>query len=784
MKTIHQGTRLGLGALAFAISAQLHAQAGIQEVVVTAQKRSESAQEIPIAIDVIAGNDFIREGVRDVKDIQKMSTELEINSNVGMATVIGVRGMQQNQFAATGDSLTAVHLDGAYVHTTWGLNGLMFDLERVEVLAGPQGTLYGRNSAAGAVNIISRKPGREFEANGMVEYGSLNTVRVGGGVSVPMGETFALRVAGQKLTRDPLFDDGGSEVDQWNGRMVGVWTPDDRNELTMTFDYLSFNNSNDPTTLYAVNPNARLANGNVPTSVSAYLNSPTLSDPYKVKAYETQRGLVYVGQGWLKNWGAMAQYTHDWDDFSMTVQYSRREIWSLASGATRTLAQYSSNIFPKTIESDVAELRFTSNGDGAFEWVAGLFYTQASAKGPNFTPIADNSPDPYTGIDAAWCPCSSGFYPNGGNMYSYAAFGQTTWTPESNPQLHVTGGLRYTFDWKDASLGYFAGNVPIFVFGLNDMPAAVQPLFSGVRDLAAGDNDRTWNAMQWRLGVEYELTDRSMIYGSIATGYKSGGLTFGPTPELKPEDLLAFEIGTKNRFLDNTLQVNASAWYYDYQDLEASVNRALGFSVVLPNGTIQDTAPSTGSVGKVALAGLSSDIDWYFTDADKLGLSFTYTYSKIKDGTEIKPIGQPNAGSRNVIFNEGERQGDAPEWQVLGRYGHTFTFSNGATLNPQLKYQWQSEKYDAGLYRPQAYYPNNRNTRETAIPAFGLLDVSLRFAPAGDRWDVTAYVNNATDELNIKSLTYDPNPAGATLGQTLATLGEPRTYGVILTAKF
>ena len=110
--------------------------------------------------------------------------------------------------------------------------------------------------------------------------------------------------------------------------------------------------------------------------------------------------------------------------------------------------------------------------------------------------------------------------------------------------------------------------------------------------------------------------------------------------------------------------------------------------------------------------------------------------------------------------------------------------SNGATLNPQLKYQWQSEKYDAGLYRPQAYYPNNRNTRETAIPAFGLLDVSLRFAPAGDRWDVPAYVNNATDELNIKSLTYDPNPAGATLGQTLATLGEPRTYGVILTAKF
>lgn len=176
-------TALGLG---FTVSALAQ---GIEEVIVTAQKREESSQDIPIAIDVISGDTFIQEGIRDVKDIGKTSTELEINNNNGQATRIGMRGLQQNGFAPTGDTMAAAHLDGIFLGSFWSLNGLMFDLERVEVLAGPQGTLYGRNSAAGAINLISRRPGKEFAADGNIEFGSFSTQRINAGISALLSRT-------------------------------------------------------------------------------------------------------------------------------------------------------------------------------------------------------------------------------------------------------------------------------------------------------------------------------------------------------------------------------------------------------------------------------------------------------------------------------------------------------------------------------------------------------------------------------------------------------------------
>ncbi len=767
------------------VAATLRSFQELEEIIVTAQKRVEAAQQVPVAIDVINGDTFDREGVHDVKDIRKASTELEIDSAVGQATVIGIRGMQQQGFAPTGDTLTAVHMDGAYLSSFWGLNGLMYDLERVEVLAGPQGTLYGRNTAAGAVNLITRRPGRILEANGTLEYGSKNTMRVAGGVSIPVGDTLAMRLAGQKLTRDALFSDGSSEQDQWGARLSGLWAPDEFNELYFTADYTGFNGTNDAATLYAVNGNARLADGSTSPSVTSYLGNATLADPYNNVPYNAQRGLVFFGDNEQRNWGAMSQYTRRFSAFNATLQYSHRQLEGIARSTTRTSTQFSGTLLPNAVTSDTTELHLTSNGEGAFKWVAGLFYTEAENLGWNATPLTNNSPDPVTGLDLAWCPCSSGFFPNSGDMYSYAAYGQTTWTPATNPRLHLTGGLRYTVDWKDATLGYWVTTVdgarPISAFGIPNMPSEVQALYQGTPDLANGDNDRTWAGLQYRLGIEYEFSHTSMVYGSVATGYKSGGLTYGPTPELKPEQLLAFEIGTKNRFLDNTLEVNAAMWWYDYKDLEANVQRSLGFSFQLPNGTFQDTATSTASVGKVNLGGISSDLTWNFSGSDRLGLSFTHVYSRIRDGKEVTPSGQIN-----TIFNEGERLGDAPEWQVLGRYGHTFVLEGGARLDPQLKYLWQSEKYDAGMYREQAYFPDHRNPAETTIPSRGILDFSLRFTPRNARWDLTGYVNNATDEIATRSLIYNANPANAatTYGHTTAQLGDSRIFGIILNTRF
>lgn len=759
--------------------------AALEEVVVTAQKRAEVLQQVPVSVAVVSGETARREGVRDVRDIQKVSTVLDIGSNFSQSTVIGIRGLRQTGFAPTGDTLAAVHLDGAFISSVWGLNGLMFDLERIEVLAGPQGTLYGRNTAAGTVNLVTRRPDDRFSGDLSLETGSYDTIRVGGSVSLPVHETLSLRVAGQRYTRDPLFSDGSSDQDQWGMRLSAAWRPANGHELLVTADYADFRSATEGTTLYAVDTSLRLPDGSVPRSVTEFAGLPTLGDAYDNLPYVRARGLEPWGPSEQTHWGVMGQYALDFEPFSAVVQYSHRELRGVSRASGKTPSQLHGTILPNAVTSDTAEIRLLSPAGQPVSWVGGLFYAEAENLGWNATPVTGNGPDPVTGLPLSWCPCSSGFFPNAGHMYSYAVFGQATWTPVSQPRLRLTAGLRYTFDWKDATLGYWVttaqGPAPITAFGIPDMPPEVQALFHGVPDLAQGDNDRTWSGWQYRLGLERDVGQQSMVYGSVATGYKSGGLTYGSTPELRPEDLLALEIGTKNRFLDSTLELNAAAWWYRYTDLEANITRSLGFSFQLPNGTFADSAPSTASVGRVHLAGVSADLEWNFTDRDRLGLSVTHVHSSIRDGTEVLP-----SGRTNIVFNEGERLGSAPRWQALARYSHTFLLGSGATLQPQLKYQWQSEKYDAGLFREQAYYPAGRNPIQTRIPAQGILDASIRYRSASERWDVTAYVNNVTDELALRSLSYGANPANAasTWGHVTATLGDPRLAGLILGLRF
>jgi len=291
--------------------------------------------------------------------------------------------------------------------------------------------------------------------------------------------------------------------------------------------------------------------------------------------------------------------------------------------------------------------------------------------------------------------------------------------------------------------------------------------------------------VQYKVGVEYEFNDRSRVYGSVSTGYKSGGFVFGPTGGIDPENVLAYEIGTKNRFLDNTLQFNVAAWLYNYTDLES--NYSLPFSPPFPlNATGQPifAVNTVTNVKEARMAGSTIDADWLFTDADQLGISFTYVYSKILDGRSKKTGEQ--------TLRDGARLQDSPKFAAIGRYGHTFTLSNGATILPQAKYQWQSEKYNASTIQKTiiaagVVYERPFDPRYTTIPSQGILDLSVKFAPPSDAWDVTAYVNNATDELDIKSLSFNDNrntAANSTTGHQTASLGDPRIWGLIFNIRF
>lgn len=806
----------------------------LEEIIVTAQKREESAQAIPVAINVVSGKTLVEEGVRDVKDVGKASTALEINTRQGQATVVGMRGMQQLGFAPTGDTLTAVHLDGVFLSNFWGMNGMMFDLERVEVMAGPQGTLYGRNSAAGAVNLITTRPGDHLAANASLEYGSFNTFRAEGGINVPFSEKLAVRVAGTRYRRDALYSDGEAAIDQWAGRVSLNWKATPTDTVYMTYDHINTGGTNEGGGLYAIDPNVRAfdaATGTFlatpPESVTRFTNA--VGDPYDNAAYVTARGQVFSGRIRSVHWGAMAQYTHAFGGFDAVLLLSHRELEAISNVATKAAAAAFPQMYPQVADSDVAELRLVSDNEGAWKWVGGLFWLKSAALHGNAVPnslepvagfpgfvttatgtvstLGTPAPDPNTGLDVPGCPCVSGYSPVNGETTAYAAYGQATWTPEALQRWHFTGGLRYSYDRKSTTQGYYVNSVlqslwvpdedsiPAFLAGSIITPA--QAAGTNIPPTVVNTNGSgTWSQVQYRFGVEYTVDDRSMLYGTVATGYKSGGFAYGSTPRLKPETLLAYEVGSKNRFLGDSLQLNMAAWWYDYRDLEVPMARPIPPPFPVVNNVPQTVVQTVASAGRVHLGGFSFDFDWALTPRDRLGLSSTYIYSRIVDGRESLD------GVVTEVIREGQRLGDAPKWQWLGRYSHRFDLPGGASVVPGIKYQWQSRKYDGGGIPAGSVLPGAATVDpvrgtfnlarevpgQTTIPSQRIMDLQVKFVPASDGWDLTAYVHNLTDELEIKQLFYANNPLGGgptgNYGHTTALLGEPRTFGVILNLRF
>ena len=806
----------------------------LEEIIVTAQKREESAQAIPVAINVVSGRTLVEEGVREVKDVGKTATALEINTRQGQATVVGMRGMQQQGFAPTGDTLTAVHLDGVFLNNFWGMNGMMFDLERVEVLAGPQGTLYGRNAAAGAVNLITTRPGDQLAANASVEYGSFNTFRTDAGISVPFSDTLALRVAGTRYTRDALYSDGEAGIDQWAGRLSVNWKPTPADTLYLTYDHINTGGTNEGGGLYAVDPDVRAYNPATntflaapPESVTGFIG--TVGDPYDNAGYVAARGQVFSGKIQSVHWGAMAQYTHDFGAFDSVLLVSHRELEAISQTATKAVGAPFPQLFPQVADTDVAELRFVSDDQGSWKWVGGLFWLKSAALHGNAVPnslepapgfpgfvatatgsvstLGTPAPDPNTGLNVPGCPCVSGFSPVNGETTAYAAYGQTTWTPVALDRWHFTAGLRYSYDSKRSTQGYFVNSVlqSLWVPDANSIPdflsaSIITPAQAAGTNIPPTvvhtDGSGTWSQVQYRFGVEYTVDERSMLYGTIATGYKSGGFAYGSTPKLKPETLLAYEIGSKNRFLGDSLQLNAAAWWYDYTDLEVAVSRPIPPPFPFVNNVPQTVVPSVASAGRVNLGGFSFDFDWAVTPRDRLGISSTYVYSRIVDGRETLD------GVVTEVIRESQRLGDAPKWQWLGRYSHRFDLAGGASIVPALKYQWQSTKHDDGTIPAGSVLPGATSVDpvsgtfnlarevpgQTTIPAQRIMDLQVKFVPASSAWDLTAYVHNLTDELEIKQLFYAANPLGGgptgNYGHTTALLGEPRTVGVILNLRF
>lgn len=711
-------------------------------IIVTAQKRAQDIQEVPVAVTAIGGEALQSLGVTDVLDLNALAPSLQVKTDDNAANPkIFIRGIGLNDFNPNTASAVAIYSDGVYIGSPLAQMGQFFDLERVEVLRGPQGTLYGRNTTGGAINLISRKPGKEFETNAYAEYGSFNSFTGEAGVGGPIGgDTLAYRLSGVYVTNDGyalnrLTGNRGNDADRGSVRAQLAWTP------SATFDALfqlrygrsnggsiwAYNRSLLPQTARATGPDGFCAPGFYTsgdcTDLAGYANT-------SANLYQGDYHLE--GKDEVETYGASATLTWDLGGMSLVSvtgydHADRDDVEDTDAGPTDIItARYRAKQWAAS-----QELRLQSNGDNTLDWVAGIYLAHDDLDTNSFYDVfrVANSGDPN--VDA---PQGIGVFgwPFTQETDSYAIFGQADY--EFTDRLTGTIGLRYSAD--DKSFHYdstYASDVGDPTFNL----------FPTI------DDSRTFDSVSGRLGLQYKVSDNVNVYASYNRGYKSGGFFGGQTTDpaaVAPYDdeiVNAYEAGLKSELFGELLTANVAAFFYDYEDLQVYT------LVVDPNTNL--TVQNFTNASNAEVSGLEVELASSPIDGLDLSLGASFLDASYAD---FNSAGDDYSG--NTLPN-------APE----------------VSLNGTARYAWPLLGGDASaqadvIYRSKVYY-DTRNVERLSDGNRTFVNLRLDWKPSSGQWAFGLFGRNVFDETNISDII----PIEG-LGFDLFSMGPRPTYGVFL----
>lgn len=504
-----------------------------QTITVTARKREERGQDVPQSLNVFSGAALEASGVTQLDELQFRTPGLKVTAALG--SFISIRGVSNNASPRGGSASTAVHLDGVYLPRPEMALNEVFDLNRIEVLKGPEGTLYGRNATAGVINYLSRDPGRGTGFDGFVGGGSFGLLRAQAGGNVALGEGMALRISGVHSKDDGYtknIGSGGGEVDARDFsavRLKGLFTLTRDVQLRLTVQA-----SDDAGTL-------GLGASHNPETTNAYVfrsGAPLRESPRRIRLDTapdvSKRGTLVsattdaaLGGGLsLKSITGLVNYTSrsaaDADGVGGFIENSA------ALNRSRFLSQ---------------ELQLSGSAGRAFSWTSGLYVSQEKTSGnqqivDSESYPADLTPLPLFGIN---------FNSTARNA---ALFGEGTW--QFNDKLSLLVGARYS---RERQQGVSDG------FVLDFSTFRPQPF--------GGDRSITSSRFTPKALVQYKFDRNTMAYASVTTGFKSGGINFNaPVVTYKPEKITSYEVGTKLVRGGGALELDVAAFYYDYSDLQ------------------------------------------------------------------------------------------------------------------------------------------------------------------------------------------------------------------------
>ncbi|TWB43884.1 TonB-dependent receptor [Nitrospirillum pindoramense] len=671
------------------------AQQQLEDIVVTAERREETTQRTPIAITAFSGDTLQQRGVSSSTDLNNMVPGLAVGNNGG-SVQIAIRGIGSTNDTEVGDPAVAFNVDGVYMARSRAAIGALYDVDRIEVLRGPQGTLYGRNATAGSINVITKRPSDKFEGNASLDYGNYNSLQTSGMLNVPLTDTLAVRAAFQTSRHDGYTNNGRSsnfnDEDTQAGRLQIQLKPSETFKALLSLDVFH-------------EGGVGYANG--PIGQYAKFGSPYT--------------FPMSADGSLNHTNKGVGLTTDWDLGFATLTYvgsyredtDRTHGGSTQSGTCQAPSgpYCASTIFRSDENQTSHELRL-ANSDGPLKWVAGLYYFKEN----NDVLFAL---DPVAGIT------SLAFVQPKVSEESKAAFAQATYSLTDS--LRVTGGLRYTEDAKartgaTEAFGHIVGNT-----------------YVGGSALYLNNADLSWNSTNWKAGAEYDLAPDSMLYASVGTGYKAGGYGDGQPPNnnpYQPEKLTAYEVGLKNQFMDKRLQLNLTGFYYDYRDFQVS---AIG-QVAGQASTV------TVNAGTAEVYGVEVEGAALLTGSDRVDGSVSYIHARYTDFIlATGDVFHPNSAA---VYT-GNRLAKSPEWTINLGYQHMWDLASGAMITARVDSVYVG---DQNL--------DYRNFAVTEQKAYTKTNLSLAYDDADRRWRVMAYVRNLENNAVLVVANPDTNGSG------------------------
>ena len=734
MKTFAALVAISVLGLQVAPIAAQTADAALEEIIVTAQRRQENLQDVPIAISAMTGQMLQDAGVRDPRDLQAYVPSLQFQSGTAATTtIIFLRGVGIGDFNANTTGAVGVYVDDVFLGANSGKLFNVFDGEGVEVLRGPQGTLYGRNTTGGAIKFASRKPTDELSTDLSVLYGRYNEVRLEGGIGGPIIEDkLKIRVSGLYNTRDGWLRNRVTghelnDVDLWAARAILDFTPTDSLLLRLSlhsgqnnggarqFQHRGQGVGFDGSPLFDEN--------GVPLDGMGYADTDhnLNAGDYNIEGKEK----VKVSGGSLL--GELALDGVTLTSITAYEKVDRNTLEDTDASPNDVLT----SVYIDKPEQWSQELRIHSNSEGNLSWIAGAFYFDDKLE-------TDSSYDllrvlrPFFVTDenpTGFAPESSvGLlrYPYTQDTRSTALFGQVDY--QFLDALTLTAGLRYTEDRIDLKYSSYFDESPYFTFPLIDL-----------------HESKTFSNVSGRLALAYAMSDDTLLYGSVSSGYNSGGFAgfaaIDPI-QLQPfdeETLYAYEVGVKSELLDRRVRLNAAAFYYDYQDLQVFIyDTSSGVPVQIKL-----------NAGSARIYGLEAELTVRPTAQFEAFLSASTLNSEYQDFSD----GLGNDFSGNQLIN-------APE----------FSMSAGLTWTQPIGAAGSLQATASGSYQSKIYFtPANDNAYSQS--SVTMLNARLAWTPPGGALEVALWGKNLTDERWV-------NFMAPIITMDQLNYNDPETYGV------